>query len=493
MEALNGMGMHGLNLQGIEGLELPASIQSGLIQHFESLEQHQQNQQHMHQHVYHLDSEHVPQQILVHDSQQHLAYLPNIQPVQQDDKQEQWYAQNYLPYVMHQLQGVQQGGQQPQQQQQQQQLLQGPQQQQLGQVQMPQTTTGVSDSAQPRRSTSDRRSRNQGPKSRQSYSLEFKLRAIECYDRMQAISPAATAMGLPKKGGRKMLRDWVKNRDKINEKFQEDSGTANPHELRKMHPGKKPTLTEEQEQGIQDWYENEKRNGRTVSNKEIAEKAREIANMENFKASSRWMMRFKRKVGLPTHGKQEKKRARSSHDEDGGLGGEGDTSDQSQPLFAIAPQHLLVGDVDQLGSDPNMYIHISQGMYPQEEPGMQYVHSMPGTLIQEYPRHYPVTSVGAPMYETEPGGTIHVSVQDMPIHVHLPSHQILVHHSQPSQSQMIGHPQMGAHQVMLGPYPNSHDELSQYHTAGMQPQLHSTSDDQQQEPSSSFQSKTVAV
>jgi hypothetical protein len=156
-----------------------------------------------------------------------------------------------------------------------------------------------------------------GPKKRKSYTIEFKKNAIQLFDQLKSIAAAATKLGLPKQGGRKMLREWLRNQDKILQLCHQDTHhQAYSKDMKKMHPGKRPVLTQEQEHTIRDWYQEELNKGRTVPNSELTAKAKEVAGMDGFKASSRWVIRFKRNYGIvPITGGRERKRPRHELDE----------------------------------------------------------------------------------------------------------------------------------------------------------------------------------
>jgi hypothetical protein len=129
---------------------------------------------------------------------------------------------------------------------------------------------------------------------KRSYDAGFKMRAILQYDRIKNYSKIAGDIGVD----HKTVMEWVRNRENIS---RAASG-ANPG-TRKLHQG--PIVRcPSPEALLYTWFENERNNGRAVSNKALQTRMRQYSGGQ-IKASSRWLQGM---MMLLTHNTGWKKR-----------------------------------------------------------------------------------------------------------------------------------------------------------------------------------------
>ncbi|KAK7097631.1 hypothetical protein V1264_004579 [Littorina saxatilis] len=130
---------------------------------------------------------------------------------------------------------------------------------------------------------------------RQSYTVEFKLATLDYLEHFANgnVSQTAEEFGID----RKMIREWRTNRDRF---IQHDRGTEK--KKRKLHPGRH-ILSQEVDQAVLDYLNNERAEGRVVRNKDLQRKAMELAGAEQlqgFRASPMWVKRWKKRHGVCT-------------------------------------------------------------------------------------------------------------------------------------------------------------------------------------------------
>ena len=126
-----------------------------------------------------------------------------------------------------------------------------------------------------------------------SYKVEFKIQAVEWLrSHSRNISGAAWEFGVD----RKRIREWDQQYSRL---LQHNVGSAK--KKRKMHPGR-PPMSSELDKAVFDFLEDERSEGRVVTNKMLLRRAREIAGgmgiTERFKASDMWLRCWKRRFGV---------------------------------------------------------------------------------------------------------------------------------------------------------------------------------------------------
>ncbi|KAL8593325.1 hypothetical protein ACOMHN_009978 [Nucella lapillus] len=130
---------------------------------------------------------------------------------------------------------------------------------------------------------------------RQSYTVEFKLATLDYLEHFANgnVSQTAEEFGID----RKMIREWRTNRNSL---IQHDRGTEK--KKRKLHRGRY-ILSQEVDQAVLDYLNNEQAEGRVVRNKDLQRKAMELAGaqqLQGFRASPMWVKRWKKRHGVST-------------------------------------------------------------------------------------------------------------------------------------------------------------------------------------------------
>ena len=121
-----------------------------------------------------------------------------------------------------------------------------------------------------------------------SYTVEFKLTALEHFDRHGNVSATAEEFGVD----RKQIRMWRANRDVL---LQHETGKEK--RKLKLHPGR-TVKSGELEVRLFEFLQEERSEGRVVRNKDLQRKAREIGsglNLQDFDASNMWLQRWKKR------------------------------------------------------------------------------------------------------------------------------------------------------------------------------------------------------
>ncbi|KAL8571450.1 hypothetical protein ACOMHN_009382 [Nucella lapillus] len=130
---------------------------------------------------------------------------------------------------------------------------------------------------------------------RQSYTVEFKLATLDYLEHFANGNGSQTAeeFGID----RKMIREWRTNRDSL---IQHDRGTEK--KKRKLHR-RRYILSQEVDQAVLDYLNNERAEGRVVRNKDLQRKAMELAGaqqLQGFRASPMWVKRWKKRYRVST-------------------------------------------------------------------------------------------------------------------------------------------------------------------------------------------------
>lgn len=128
-----------------------------------------------------------------------------------------------------------------------------------------------------------------------SYTVEFKTEVVEWYRRegMQNVSKTANKFGVD----RKRVREW-------NEKYDSliDARVGDKKKKRKLHSGGE-IFSPQVDAEVFAFLELERSNGRVVLNKDLTQKAKEVAEhlgLQGFSASPMWLARWKKRwnVGI---------------------------------------------------------------------------------------------------------------------------------------------------------------------------------------------------
>jgi transposase-like protein len=125
---------------------------------------------------------------------------------------------------------------------------------------------------------------------RQSYTVEFKLSAIEWHrENGDNVSKTSKEFGVD----RKMIRNWLANEGELRAHNRGEG-----KKKRKLSSGGE-LACEEMDLAVLEFLVEERANGRVVSNLDLKRKALEIArdfrNMDEFKASDGWLRRWKKR------------------------------------------------------------------------------------------------------------------------------------------------------------------------------------------------------
>ena len=124
-----------------------------------------------------------------------------------------------------------------------------------------------------------------------AYTLDFKLAVVDWFH-----SHSASYRGAARQFGidRKMVRDWVERKESLR--------TAVSHygpNKKKLHHGRKP-FSLDLDKAVFDYLVQERAEGRCVLDKQLTRKALEFSHClgldSNFKATSQWLKRWKRRV-----------------------------------------------------------------------------------------------------------------------------------------------------------------------------------------------------
>ena len=123
-----------------------------------------------------------------------------------------------------------------------------------------------------------------------AYTLQYKLSVVDWIKRHSSSTRAASKrFGLH----RKIVRTWLEKEAELHAAVS----SVGPQRSRLRVGGRKP-LSPELEHRLLSWLENRRRNGATVSDRQLQDKALDIAaemGLANFKASNMWLSRWKRR------------------------------------------------------------------------------------------------------------------------------------------------------------------------------------------------------
>lgn len=115
-----------------------------------------------------------------------------------------------------------------------------------------------------------------------SYTLEYKIKVINHFKSQRNYRITSKEFNIPR------CYRWIKKTDMIVNAYS----SKTKHKL-KMHPGRCPILGHDVENQIHDWFISMRKRGCIVLNSHLIDKAFELSNTAQFKASSNWLFRFK--------------------------------------------------------------------------------------------------------------------------------------------------------------------------------------------------------
>lgn len=124
-----------------------------------------------------------------------------------------------------------------------------------------------------------------------AYTLDFKLAVVDwLHSHSASYRAAARRFGID----RKMVREWVERKE-----FLRRAVAHYGPNKKKLHHGRKP-FSLDLDKAVLDYLVQERAEGRCVCDKELTRKALELSHClgldSNFKATSQWLKRWKRRV-----------------------------------------------------------------------------------------------------------------------------------------------------------------------------------------------------